>query len=99
MMRLCRVANVGEAGIIAGLLATRGIETRILNRFAASASGELPPIETGPEVWIVDERDERTARRLLAERERPGPARRCPRCGESNPGAFEFCWNCATVFD
>lgn len=99
MMRLCRVANVGEAGIIAGLLATRGIETRILNRFAASASGELPPIETGPEVWIVNEQDEILARRLLREREHPGPARRCPRCGESNPGAFEFCWNCATIFD
>jgi hypothetical protein len=23
-----------------------------------------------------------------------GPARKCEKCGEENPGAFEVCWNC-----
>ena len=100
MIRLCRAANVVEADIIAGLLSSRGIATHVFNRFAASASGELPPIETSPEIWLADERDETLARRMLAERECPPAAdRACPRCGETNPAAFDLCWNCATAFD
>jgi hypothetical protein len=100
MIRLCRAANGVEADIIAGLLSTRGITTHVFNRFAASASGELPPIETSPEIWLADERDETLARRMLAERERPNGADRvCPRCGESNPAGFDLCWKCANEFE
>lgn len=100
MIRLCRTANGVEADIIAGLLSSRGITTHVFNRFASSASGELPPIETSPEIWLADERDETLARQMLAERERSHAADRvCPRCGEGNPAAFDLCWNCATVFD
>jgi hypothetical protein len=97
MKRLYSAANLPEAHLLCGLLATRGIAARVLNEYALGALGELPPTAVHPEVWIEDERDLGLARQLIAawerDRNRAG-SRRCPGCGEENPAAFEVCWNC-----
>jgi hypothetical protein len=96
LKRLCNAANLPEAHILAGVLASRGIRVRILNQNAAGALGELPVDAAAPQLWLEDARDEPRARAVLAEfrAQAQGPSRPCPACGEDNPPAFETCWSC-----
>lgn len=74
-----------------------GIRCTIFNEFAGGASGLLSPLDTWPELWVLDERHAERAAKALAEAvaadiERPDWS--CPDCGEANAGSFEICWNC-----
>lgn len=73
-----------------------GIATRLENEFAGGGMGELAPINTWLELWVVRDRDHEPASRLLAQQLQAadGPDWHCPDCGELNSPAFEFCWNC-----
>lgn len=102
MHRCYRTADLVEAHLLQGLLATAGIEAKVLNAYAAGAAGELPPGETGPELWVVRAEDIKGARRVLLAYERSGTGaapRRCPRCAEENPAAFDSCWRCGFQLD
>lgn len=96
MKRIANAANLPEAHLLVGELASRGIRARVLNANASGALGELPADAAAPQVWIDDERDTERARACIEEyRSRaPGPSRPCPACGEENPPAFELCWSC-----
>ncbi len=96
MKRIYNAANLPEAHILAGVLASRGIRVRILNANASGAIGELPVDAAAPQLWLEDPREEPRARAVIEEFQRssPDPARPCPACGEENPAAFEVCWSC-----
>ena len=96
MKRLCSAANLPEAHLLAGWLTQRGIRVRILNANAAGAMGEIPMDAAAPQLWVEDARDEARAREAIAafHAQAAGPARRCPKCGEENPPAFDLCWSC-----
>jgi len=78
------------------LLESAGIETRVHNEFAGGAIGELAPIDAWMEVWIVNERKEAEALRIMGGLGAEGSAAEwiCSRCGEGNPASFDTCWNC-----
>jgi hypothetical protein len=62
--------------------------------------GEIPADQCAPEIWIVDDRDEALAMRMI-ESARKGPdanARpwRCRQCGEWLEPQFTVCWKCQT---
>jgi hypothetical protein len=77
------------------LLESQGIRAEVRNERLASAMGELPPAECQAEVWVRDERDAAHAERLLREGAPvPGPAWRCPACGEHLEPQFTQCWRC-----
>ena len=78
------------------LLADRGIRARIFNANASSLAGELPIEASLPQVWVDDPADAARAREVIDGflHLPPGAARKCPACGEENPGAFDLCWSC-----
>jgi hypothetical protein len=99
MIKAYTAANLQDAHILLGLLASSGIKARILNASAQGGLGEIPFTHTYPELWIEDARDAARARAVIAEFERPTraePPRRCPSCHEDNPARFEVCWKCGT---
>ena len=75
-----------------------GIRARILNANASSIAGELPIDQAMPQVWVEDPADATRAREVIDTftRAPAGPARKCPACGEDNPGSFDLCWNCGS---
>lgn len=68
------------------------------NEYLQGGSGELPPIECWPELWILEDFQQDRAKALveatLAVDAHPGPGWRCPGCGESLEGQFTACWQC-----
>lgn len=75
-----------------------GVECVLRNEFASGAMGELAPIDTWPELWVVNDRDYDRASRLLEQSRGDSPEAewRCEKCEKDNPGTFEWCWNCGT---
>ncbi|MDB5987080.1 MAG: hypothetical protein JWR16_2133 [Nevskia sp.] len=74
-----------------------GIRCTIRNEFAGGASGLLSPLDTWPELWVLDERHAERAIKTLAAATAVDTERAdwlCPHCSESNAGSFEICWNC-----
>jgi hypothetical protein len=94
--RVHAAANLLEAHLLVDLLADRGIRARVLNANASSVAGELPIDQAMPQVWVDDAADAERARAVINEFSRtpPGPMRKCPACGEENPGSFDLCWAC-----
>lgn len=80
------------------LLAHRGIRARVLNANASSVAGELPIDQAMPQIWVDDPADAARARAVIEEfvRTPAGPVKKCPACGEENPGSFELCWSCGS---
>ena len=78
------------------LLADRGIRARIFNANASSLAGELPIDAALPQLWVDDPADATRAREVIDAfaRSPAGAPRKCPACGEENPGSFELCWAC-----
>ena len=78
------------------MLAERGIRARVFNQHASSLAGELPVDVARPQVWVDDPAHAERARSIIDEYlgAPAGPAVKCPKCGEENPGSFELCWNC-----
>jgi hypothetical protein len=94
--RVHTAATLAEAHLLVDLLADRGIRARIFNANASSLAGELPIDAAMPQVWVDDPADASRAREVIEEfRRMPAkPIRKCPACGEDNPGSFDLCWNC-----
>ena len=100
LIKAYTAANLQDAHIVLGLLASSGIKARVLNANAQGGLGEIPFTSAYPELWLEDARDAARARTIIAEFERPqrGDAqRRCPSCREENPARFEVCWKCGSV--
>jgi len=85
--------TVTDAAIVKNLLAQHGIHCRIVERIVSRyAAGNT-------EVWILDDRREAEAKRLIREvfnNTAPDKEWRCGQCSESNPGTFFSCWSCST---
>ena len=96
MKRVHTAATLAEAHLLVDLLADRGIRARIFNANASSLAGELPIEAAMPQVWVDDPADASRAREVIEDfRIAPtSPVRKCPACGEDNPGSFDLCWNC-----
>lgn len=100
VIRVWSAAGLQEAYIVLGLLQQARIEARVLNANAQGGLGEIPFIQTWPEIWVDDDRDVARARALIdAYQSAPLAAatRVCPQCREQSPGNFECCWNCGAV--
>jgi len=83
------------------LLAAEGIETRIRNEHLASILGEMPFVETWPELWVINDLDFDRAKQLIdaVDAESPSTPWKCRKCGEMNEGQFAACWNCSASAD
>jgi hypothetical protein len=74
-----------------------GIKCVLRNEYAAGAIGELAPIDTWPEVWVLRDRDYEGAKRIVERLQADtGEADwTCTQCGSASPDTFEVCWHCA----
>ena len=83
------------------LLEAEGIPCQIRNEHLGSIVGEMPFVETWPELWVVNDLDFDRATQLItdADAESPSAPWRCRKCGEENEGQFAACWNCGTSLD
>jgi rubrerythrin len=103
MIKLTRAPNLMTAHHWVNVLAMAGIACELHNRYLSGAMGEIPADQCAPEIWLVDDRDERLAHTLL-DRAKNGPdasARSwtCQQCGESLEAQFMVCWQCGTSRD
>lgn len=96
MKRVHIAATLLDAQLAADTLASVGIATHIFNANAAGGLGELPFLNTQPELWVDDDSQADRARTVLAAtREAPTSGEKpCPHCGEANPAHFLSCWHC-----
>ena len=78
------------------MLLNAGMDITLKNEFAAGASGDLPFLNTWPEIWVMNDEDYDQAlaiiNKVLSENDTDDWL--CTQCGESNSSAFELCWNC-----
>jgi hypothetical protein len=97
MQRLVQAPNIVIAALWVDVLRQAGVEASTQRYFLGSVSGELPPDQCLPEVWLHDDRQLPQARQVL-DAWRNTPQRRwvCA-CGELVDGGFEQCWNCNLV--
>ena len=98
MKRLTTAPNLALATLWADMLCNVGIETTVQRIYAASISGEVPPDQTLPELWVQDDAQWEQARRALHELRNPRHRHwACPSCHEVIDGPFEQCWNCGAA--
>lgn len=83
--------------VLREMLAAEGIECIVKNRALSMTAGEVPPIETWPSLWVVDDARADEAERLVTavmRDEGAGEPWTCPTCGETIDGHFAACWRC-----
>jgi Putative prokaryotic signal transducing protein len=93
--RIYRAATLLQVAHARNLLIAAGIPCEIRNQYLAGAAGELPMLETWPQLY-VDDIDEARALGVLARAERPpaGSPWTCAQCGERLEPQFTSCWRC-----
>lgn len=103
MKRVFSASDVAAAGFIQGVLENEGIQALVKYGLLSGAAGELPPTECWPEVWVMDDDDERRAREIIEAVTAGGPEGvpgwTCAGCGEVLEAAFTQCWNCGRERD
>ena len=100
MKKLFVAANVMEAKLVAQLLEENGIGAMIFNESLQGGVGEIPFVESWPEVRVRFETDWQRAKGLLESFLNPSKVSdwECDSCCETNPGNFESCWCCGSQF-
>jgi len=92
-----RAASLIQVAHARNVLLTAGIQSELRNQYLAGAMGDLPMLETWPQLF-VDDTDEQAALRALARAAAvpTGAAWTCERCGESLEPQFTSCWRCGS---
>jgi len=84
--------------MLKGLLEEADIRCMIRNEYLSSAMGEIPFLETSPELWILNDEDYSRAREVLENwrttRIEHNDPWVCGDCGETIEGQFTSCWQC-----
>jgi len=79
-------------------LSLNDIESFITNQYLSAGMGELPPIETWPQLWVAEQDADRALEIIGTGENENGTSQEtwiCPRCNEEVDGRFSECWNCA----
>ena len=95
MKRVFRAASLIQVAHARNILLAAGIQSELRNQYLAGALGDLPLLETWPQLY-VDDSDEQISLRALerAAKIPPGAAWTCPDCGETLEPQFTTCWRC-----
>ena len=98
MRRLTTAPNLAIATLWADMLTQSGFDATVQRAFASSIAGEIPPDQSQPEVWVMDDAQFDAARAELAQLQNP-PQQSwvCAACHERIEGAFGQCWNCGAI--
>jgi hypothetical protein len=99
LKRVFRAASLLQVAHARNVLISAGIDAELRNQYLAGALGELPMLETWPQLW-VDDALEAVALRALETAALPpsGAAWVCAQCGEHLEPQFTSCWRCGAAF-
>jgi hypothetical protein len=78
------------------VLQAEGIETVVVNEFAAGGAGDLATFDTWPELWVEDDSRLEQAQAVIQGilNSRATNDWFCRACQEPNDASFQICWNC-----
>jgi hypothetical protein len=97
MLKLTQAPNLFLATIWADMLNADGIDAHVQRQYLSGASGQVPPDQCLPEVWIRHANQEPRARDVLYHLQHIRQHTWfCP-CGELVEGGFEQCWSCGLL--
>ncbi len=98
MKRVFRAASLIQVAHARNLLLAAGIQSELRNQYLAGALGELPMLETWPQLF-VDDSDESAALGALARAAAApvGSPWTCEQCGEQLEPQFTTCWRCGAT--
>jgi len=97
MKRVAVADSLAEIGHYRDVLEQEGIVCIVRNQHLSGALGEVPFLETWPELCVMRDEDEPRAKRLIAELKTPADNAlpwRCRHCDADNDGEFAACWSC-----
>jgi Putative prokaryotic signal transducing protein len=95
--RIAIADSLAELGHFRDMLEQDGIVCVVKNAHLSGALGEVPFLETWPELWVMRDEDAPRAKHLLADLRAPAdkaPPWRCRHCDADNDGEFAACWSC-----
>jgi hypothetical protein len=97
--RVYRAASLLQVAHARNVLITAGIDCELRNQYLAGALGDLPMMETWPQLYVDDD-DETLALRALARAAAApvGTMWTCSDCGERLEPQFTQCWRCGVEY-
>jgi hypothetical protein len=97
--RVFRAASLLQVAHARNVLTAAGIESELRNQYLAGALGDLPMLETWPQLWVEDPLEAAALRALeQAARAPSGAPWTCGECGEQLEPQFTTCWRCGAAF-
>jgi hypothetical protein len=95
MKRVFRAASLIQVAHARNVLLTAGIQSELRNQYLAGALGDLPMLETWPQLFVADDDESAALRALARAAEAPsGAPWTCQQCGERLEPQFTHCWRC-----
>jgi hypothetical protein len=95
MKRVFRAASLLHVAHARNVLIMAGIESEMRNQYLAGALGDLPMLETWPQLWVEDDLENAALRALaVAATATSGAPWTCAQCGEQLEPQFTSCWRC-----
>jgi hypothetical protein len=90
-----RAASLLQVAHARNVLTAAGIESELRNQYLAGALGDLPMLETWPQLWVEDPFESAALRALEKAATAPeGAPWTCAQCGEQLEPQFTTCWRC-----
>lgn len=93
--RVFRAASLLQVAHARNVLIAAGIDSELRNQYLAGALGDLPMLETWPQLWVEDDLESSALRALQKADSAPtGDNWTCSQCGEQLEPQFTTCWRC-----
>ena len=98
MKRVFRAASLLQVAHARNVLIAAGIDSELRNQYLAGALGDLPMLETWPQLLVADELESAALRALEKAAAAPsGTPWVCAQCGEQLEPQFTSCWRCGAT--
>jgi Putative prokaryotic signal transducing protein len=98
MKRIFRAASLIEVAHARNVLLTAGIQSELRNQYIGGALGDLPMLETWPQLFVDDEDESAACRALARAAHAPtGAPWECAQCKERCEPQFTHCWRCGAA--
>jgi hypothetical protein len=79
-------------------LSSAGIFGELRNQYLGGALGDLPMMETWPQLFVEDDDESAALRALARAAQAPcGTPWNCAQCGERSEPQFTHCWRCGAA--
>ena len=99
LKRVFRAATLLQVAHARNVLIAAGIDSELRNQYLAGALGDLPMLETWPQLWVEDDLERAALRALEKAAAAPtGAPWVCGQCGERLEPQFTTCWRCGAPF-